>query len=150
MGDKIKSQADYEKMVVQASADYNRKDYEKALIGFLELEKSNFKNAKVHEVLCYLYLKLGKIPEAEKQFDLYESLLSGGKSTKARLKTFEETVAEAGDLSEREKEYEKLLVKTGSDNDLFGTAMQLSILYMSKGQFAKAEALMIDLKRRFT
>lgn len=136
-------------MVAQASTDYNRRDYEKALAGFLELEKSNFKNAKVHEVLCYIYLKLGKIPEAEKQFDLYESFLSGGKPAKVRLKTFEETVKEAGDLTEREKKYSELLANPGSEGELFSTAMQLSILYMSQGEFARAETLMTGLKRRF-
>ncbi|OHD54061.1 MAG: hypothetical protein A2Y33_10105 [Spirochaetes bacterium GWF1_51_8] len=149
---KIKSQEDYKDITVEAVEQFNKKDFKAALDKFLEMEQSNPENPKVHEILVYIYLNLQDPVNAEKQYKLYINLLKKENPSfkLPATRTFDELVDEAGDLAELENRYNELMSQESIPNlyhDL-DVAAKLSVLYMSKGEFKKAEEVLLCFKKK--
>jgi predicted Zn-dependent protease len=66
----IKTQEEYKDVTYEAVELYNNHEYVTALNKFLEMRESNPKNTKIHEMLVYIYLKLGQKEKAVQEYDL--------------------------------------------------------------------------------
>lgn len=141
---------EYEKLTYEAAEIFNRQDYKKALKKFLELEKANSKNIKVHEVLSYIYLQLHDIDKAQKEYNICRHLLSElhPEIEVATPKTFDEIVDDAGNLRDIEKEYKKIMRARKKDEiiDNFEVPAKLAILYMADGNYKKAEDILTKFR----
>ena len=131
---------DYEKMVYSAAEDYNRKDYERAVIQFEELAVLNPKNKKIFEILFYIYLKLENLDKADDNRKKYLELVYEENPHLRQPKTFDDLVQEAGDFNQIKKEFDRII--THSDfldiNQALETLTNLNILYMSRQQYDEA------------
>lgn len=142
----------YKDLTLQAVDDYNRKDYQAALKKFNQMEKENYANPKIHELLAYIYLKLNDLTNAEKQYDIYREMLRAENPDIVLDEiTFEELVGSAGDLKEVEKDFKKIMKKKKDLDPIkdFEVPSKLSVLYMSNGQYDKAEEVLIEFKKKY-
>ncbi|NPV00165.1 MAG: hypothetical protein HPY53_02170 [Brevinematales bacterium] len=149
---KIKSQTDYKDLTIDAVSDFNKKDFQAALIKFLEMEQSNFDNPKVHEILVYIYVNLKDLQNAQKQYEIYIDLTKQQDPSFniPKLKDFNELVNDAGDADELERRYHEIMDKD-SDPDFFNDldiAAKLSVIYMSRGEYKKAEEVLLKFKNK--
>jgi len=149
---RITSFEQYRDTTYEAVEDYNSKDYRKALEKFLDLAETNPSNPKVHEILILTYLKLDMFDKAQQEYEVYCRLV-GELMPEMRIpprKTFDEVAREAGNQLKLEKEHKKIMKKTG-DFDVYkssDTVSRLSIVYMAKGEYRKAEDILLGLKSK--
>jgi len=149
---RINSFEEYRDLTYEAVEDYNNKDYDNALGKFLSLAETNPKNPKVREVLILVYLKLKMYEKAQDEYEVYITLL-GETMPEVELpkrKTFGEVVEEAGDQAKLEKDYKKAMKKS-KNFDAYqscDTASKLGIVYMARGEYRKAEEMLLDLKTK--
>ena len=149
---KIRNFEEYRDVTLEAVEDYNNKDYLTALEKFLALAEINPLNPKVHEVLILTYLKLGMYSDAEKEYEIYHKLLAEN-MPEVKIpprKTFDEIVNSAGDQLKLEKAHKSAMKKT-KNFDAYSSAdtvARLSILYMAKGEYRKAEEALLGVKTK--
>jgi tetratricopeptide (TPR) repeat protein len=148
----IKSPSDYKDVTLEAVADFNKKDFKKALDKFLEMERSNFENPKVHEILVYIYVNLRDLENAQAQYEIYIDLTKKQDPSFIipQLKNFDELVTDAGNAEELENRYREIMEKD-SDLDLhtdLDIAAKLSVIYMSRGEYKKAEDILLNFKNK--
>jgi DNA-binding SARP family transcriptional activator len=148
----IKSFEEYRDLTLKAVEDYNNKDYLAALEKFVCLAETNPSNPKVHEVLILVYLKLGRYADAENEYTVYQKLLAES-MPEFKLpprKTFEEIVSSAGNQLKLEKEHKKEMKKTKNFDAYHSTdtVSRLSLVYMSKGEYHKAEEILLGVKEK--
>lgn len=143
---------EYKELTMTAVEEFNQQDYEKALRKFQEMAKANYHNPKIHEVLVYIYLKLNMIQEAEAELRVYREML--GKEipqvSMVSTRTFHDLVEDAGNQQDLEKEY-KAVMETKKEIDPFdgaNTASKLGIIYMSQGNYKKAEEILLAYKEK--
>ncbi len=141
----------YKELTLQAVDDYNRKDYEKALSKFKEMEEANYGNPKVHELLTYIHLKLDDLKNAEKQYKVYRELLRAENPDIYEERTFEELVGDAGNIKEVEKDFKKIMKKSKDLDPIkdFEIPSKLSVLYMANGQYDKAEEILVEFRKKY-
>lgn len=138
---------EYKDLTIEAVGDFNEKDYNKALPKFEELVKVNNKNTKLHELLAYLYLKKGDVESAEREFQALIELEREKNPDIWKPKSFEELVSEAGDLAEMEEKYNSLFEKNDFDPfESLEIPAKLSLLYMNRGEYEKAEEVLIRFR----
>jgi tetratricopeptide (TPR) repeat protein len=143
---------EYKELTLLAVDDYNRKDYQAALKKFSKMEKENYANSKIHELLAYIYLKLEDLKNAEKQYRIYRDMLRAENPEIVLDEvTFEDLVGSAGDIKEVEKDFKKLMKKTKDLDPIkdFEVPSKLSVLYMSNGQYDKAEQVLVEFKEKY-
>ncbi len=141
----------YKDLTLQAVDDYNRRDYETALKKFLKMEKANYTNPKIHEILSYIYLKLGDIENAQVQYAICRDLMREEVPNLMEDRSFEDLVDEAGELKTVEKDFKKIMKKKKGLDPIkdFEIPSKLSIIYMSKGEYTKAEEILLDFKKKY-
>lgn len=143
---------EYREITFEAVEDFNRKDYDQALAKFLDLAETNPENPKVHEILVLIYLKLDRLDKAQEEFEAYHRLL--GESVPGlslpKRKSFDEMAQEAGDRVELERACE--FIMSGSEKidpwHSTDTVSRLGIVYMSQGEYRKAEELLLGFKQK--
>lgn len=152
MSKRIENQDQYKEMTYEAVENFNKDQFQEALQKFQTMAEANPTNAKVHEVLCFIYLKLEDIEKAEEEFkiccDLMEKQHPG--LVLKKDKTFEQQVREAGDPKTLQKDYDKIITSK-EKVDLFHdmeTVAKLSVVYMASGKFKKAEKLLLEFKEK--
>jgi tetratricopeptide (TPR) repeat protein len=149
---RITSFEEYRDLTYEAVEDYNNKEYDKALEKFSSLAETNPKNPKVREVLILVCLKLKMYERAQEEYKVYIQLL-GESMPELKMperKTFEEVVESAGDQSKLEKDY-KSAMKKKKNFDVYNscdTASKLGVVYMARGEYRKAEEILLDLKTK--
>ena len=141
----------YEALTYSAAGKYNKSDYETALDMFLRLEDNNWENPKVHEVLSNIYLKLENIEKSREEFHIYMDLLKRDDPSISLPRTFEELVEDAGDLKNKQSQYDKIMKRKTQKEPFkdFDVPAKLSILYMSIGDYKKAEKVLVSYKEKF-
>ena len=147
----IMSFNDYRDTTLEAVELYNQKEYKKSLERFLEMEKTNFKNIKIHEMLILVHIKLENLPEADRQFAILQDLLREENIVLEKPKTFEDLVQKAGSVQKAEKKFEKLMESIETDNLIENSEIpfNLSYLYLSEGNYAKAEEVILQFREKF-
>ncbi len=152
----ISSFDDYRKISEEGSVLYNKADYKGALAKFTALAAANYNNFKVHETLSYIHLKLNDPANAEKEYRIALEIAKKENMPVPREKTFDEVVRdikkEAGDTKKIVNDYQKVMKEAVSPSEVqrhVGTAIQLGILYMAKGQYAEAEKILNNYKTRY-
>lgn len=148
----ITSLNEYKNMTISAVEEFNQMDYEQALKKFQEMAAVNPENAKVRELLVTLYLKVGDLENAEKELEEYKRLLGGtnAKMPEMPARSFEDLVEAAGDLEEVEAAYEACMDKEDNVDpvDDMNAATNLGILYMSRGDYKRAEEVLTAFRDR--
>lgn len=141
----------YEALTYQAAENFNRKDYENALKKFLKLAENNWENPKVHEILSTIYLNLGNTEKSREEFHIYMDLLRRDNPELPAPRSFDELVADAGDISSVEAEYNRIMKKKSCKDPFssFDVPARLAVLYMSEGKFKQAEDILTRFKARF-
>ncbi|HBE02292.1 MAG TPA: hypothetical protein DC049_07430 [Spirochaetia bacterium] len=142
---------EYHALTLQAVDEYNNDDYRQALEKFSRLEKANFNNRKIHEVLCYIYLNLGDFRQAQKQYDIYLKLAAEENPHLRLPRSFSEVITECGDMKETETEYTQIMKTEPADSSSvdFEIPIKLCLLYINKGDYKKAEEIISGFKNRF-
>ncbi len=147
----VNSFEEYKALTHIAAEDYNGGKMEDALEKFLHLEKYNETNPKVHETLAHIYVKLNKPDQAALHYQRYMQLMLEKHPNLKKPPTFEETVAKIlsskGSLEVLEKEYEEALEEEAAESFSI-VPLQLSLVYMSKGEFSKAEQIAQEYKKK--
>ncbi|MDR2734842.1 MAG: hypothetical protein LBC99_09450 [Spirochaetota bacterium] len=151
---RITSFEQYRDITYEAVEDYNNKEYHQALGKFLDLAETNPSNPKVHEILILTYLKLEMYDKAQQEYEIYHRLV-GELMPEMRIpprKTFDEVAREAGNQLKLEKEHKKVMKKNGKFDVYHSTdtVSRLSIVYMAKGEYRKAEDILLGLKTKIT
>ena len=148
----IDSVESYRQLTLEAADEYNRKNYESALEKFLRLCEVNYKNPKIHEVLVYIYLNLENVNKASEEYDICIRLMQeSDPNFKAPIqKNFDELVSEAGNRDELEKQAREVMETTDGEKIIgqIETISKLSVIYMSQGEYAKAEELLCRYKEK--
>jgi Flp pilus assembly protein TadD len=135
----IRNAEDYRDVTLDAVEDFNRQNYEAALAKFLAMAQVNPKNAKVQEMLCYVYLRKGDVDKAEESYRSVLEIERENHPELAETLTFENLVERSGNLEEVERQYEELIRKDNLDPmKQFDIPSRLSILYMSRGEYERA------------
>jgi hypothetical protein len=150
MSPRIETIDDYEALAYSAAEDFNRKDYEKALAKFLDMKEANPGNKKLHEVLFYIFLRLDRIEEAEKERLVYLDLAREENPHLFQLRTFDNLVEEAGDLKEVKNEFDRLMKK--KDIDIFEALEifnKLNVLYLAREEYEKAGKAADQLQEKY-
>jgi len=148
----ITSFEQYRDITYEAVEDYNNKDYRQALGKFLDLAETNPSNPKVHEILILTYLKLDMFDKAQQEYEIYCKLV-GELMPEMRIppkKTFDDVAREAGNQLKLEKEHKKIM-KKNAKFDVYhsvDTVSRLSIVYMAKGDYSKAEDILLGVKTK--
>ena len=145
----IQNYHQYKDVTLDAVEDFNNKSYDKALERFLEMEKVNYKNLKIHEMLVYLYLKMDRIENAEKQYQIVVQLERENNYNFKEMKIFDQIVQDAGDISAVEEQYNQLINKEITADASIEVPAKLSVLYMSQGNYEKAEEIMVRFRDKF-
>ena len=139
-------------MTFEAVEDFNNREYGKALEKFLDLAETNPENPKVHEILVLIYLKLDMLDKAQAEFETYHKLL--GQSVPGLAlpprKTFGQLASEAGDRVELERACDAIMSGSEKLDPWQSTDMvsKLGIVYMSQGEYRKAEELLLGFKQK--
>lgn len=141
---------EYKALTMAAVEEFNQHDYRDALQKFQKMAKANYQNPKIHEVLVYIYLKLNMIQEAEAELKIYREML-GKEVPQVSLvstRTFHDLVEDAGDQKQLEKEYKSVMESKKEVDPYEGadTASRLGIIYMSQGNYKKAEEVLLAFK----
>ncbi len=141
----------YESLTYSAAGKYNKSDYETALDMFLRLAENNWENPKVHEVLANIYLKLNRIDKSREEFHIYLDLLKRDDPSIILPRSFDELVEEAGEMDATRSRYDKIMKKRSHPEPFadFDVPAKLSILYMSIGDYKKAEQVLVKYKEKF-
>lgn len=142
----------YKNFALEAINDFNNGDYETALPKFLEMERVNFENLKVHEVLSYIYLYLDRFEDAEEQIKIFRELAAKDNPfIEEKPKTFDQLVEESGNKKDVEKEYKKIMRKRKNIDPVidFDVSARLSVIYMSEGKYDKALDVLEQFKEKF-
>jgi tetratricopeptide (TPR) repeat protein len=135
----IRNAEDYRDVTLDAVEDFNRQDYEAALGKFLAMARVNPKNAKVQEMLCYVYLRKGEVARAEESYRNVLEIERENHPGLAEPITFEDLVKRSGNLEDAERQYEELIREDHLDPMRhFDVPSRLSILYMSRGEYERA------------
>lgn len=133
---------EYKELTHAAAEDYNAGRAKEALEKFLTLEKHNPNNAKLHEVLSYVYVKLENPAEAQKHYQRYVELLLEQHPDWKKPPTFDEAVDEVfkrhGSLKEIEEKWEQEM-EEGAEEISNTLPFDLSLAYMANGDYQKAE-----------
>jgi tetratricopeptide (TPR) repeat protein len=148
----IKNKDDYKDVTLEAVELYNKKDYKNALIKFKRLEKCNYKNPKIHEMLVYIYLILKNLPMAEKEYENYLELMKKDNPGLVHPRSFEEIVQEAGNIKDLENRYKKIISRKIKKFDPIKQSevpLNLGFLYMSQGRYQKAEEVLVKYKEAY-
>lgn len=164
----IKNLEEYSQKTSEGAALFNEKQYSKALPIFLELAEYNAKNYKVYETLALIYLKLNEVEKADEALKTAMSLYSEKNNVKFSIKTPEETIAQWEKVEKLEEIYtsrlsEKTKTKKAKDNEEAGSQendkdenyslhrlpVMIGMQYMVKGEYKKAEELLMSHKKKF-
>jgi len=143
---------EYKELTVEALELYHAGDFEEALFKFLYLAEHNPNNAKVHEMLAYLYLKKDNLEKAEQEYQIYKTLLVSENSyLEIPERSFEDVVQDAGDFEELSEEYNRIMSKD-RELDLFEDghiASALSLHYFARGDYQSAEQVLENFKAHY-
>ena len=141
----------YKSVTDEAANLYNSGDYRNALRGFQELVKVNPRNRKLHETLAYIYLKLNDLKNAEREFQIVMQLAASGEGAAMPIRSFEQIIKDIGEPAKIEAEYKKVMTTGVSANEMVRSRapIQLGMLYMARGQYKKAEEILIGFKNKF-
>lgn len=135
----IRSAEEYRDVTLEAVNEFNRQDYDSALAKFLEMARVNPKNAKVQEMLCYIWLRKGDLEKAEESYHNVREIELESRPDLPEPLTFEGLVERAGSIEDAEMEYSRLLENESLDPmQHFEVPSRLSILYMSRGEYERA------------
>lgn len=150
---RIRDKQEYDRHILEAAELFNRKEYNQALERFQKLAKVNSDNLKLHELLVYLHLEMGNVSEAKKELAIFQELLKqrGGIDGEYIPPTLEEVASQAGSKEELQQQCSEIL-QTGGGRDIDAdvtTILNLSILYISKGDFDAAGKLVSQYKELF-
>lgn len=147
----IRTVDDYREVTFEAVELFNKKLYDEALAKFLEMRESNAKNVKIREMLVYIYLHMGRLDEAEAEYQILQDILKEEGGIFRKTRSFDEIVAEAGDVEKVEKDYKKMMKKYQPSNIFEETEvpMKLSFLYMAQGEFEKAEEVLVEFRDKY-
>lgn len=148
MDKRIANLDEYQEITLSAVDEFNRSDYEGALTKFLDMAAYNQGNWKIHETLSIIYLKMGRIDEAEREFQTALELANQQKKVSLKLPTFDSIVANMEKIEILEQRYYSQ--ENGAEEAISGSALpiQLGISYMAKGEYQKAEKLLLDHKNK--
>ena len=146
----ITNYEEYEKYTLSAVEDFNKKDYEKALKKFNEMADYHKDNHKIHETLAVIHLKLDNFDEAEKEYKIMLDLMKKKNIEVYEPKPFEDVVNELADLKSLEKEYKTLSKEKSEDiKDNSMLPIQISMQYIAKGDYEKAEKFLVEHKEKY-
>lgn len=149
---------EYKQFTLEAVKTYNEKDYHNALEKFQRLAKENYKNYKIHEVLCLIYLKLDNLKEAEKEYSIYYNLLKKQIPDLPEIKNFQDIIKDLENIDILEKKYLDAMNETDDfSNKNFmeiiqnsNDAIHLSIALMGEGEYEKAEKIIRDFSKKYS
>ncbi len=149
---KIADYEQYKKTAEEAAQLYNKKDYRGALARFQLLSEYNPDNFKVHETLSYIYLYLKDVSNAEREYRIALDLArKQGQLFSGEPVTFDSLVEKAGSIQVVEQEFKQLMTQKPEKGILLNsrTAIHLGILYMSRGEYKKAEQALTAFRDKF-
>jgi tetratricopeptide (TPR) repeat protein len=155
MGNKIKNLDEYTEKTLRGAELFNENKYPEALEIFLQLADYNKKNFKVYETLAMIYLKLNDFSSAHDAYKKARELFAEQSSVKMELKTFDEAVNELESVDKLEALYDETAKKETEDNagernpEIHKLPVMISLHYMSKGDYKKAEDLLVGHKEKF-
>ncbi len=144
----------YRAFTFDAVEQFNRSDYEGALAKFQEMAAYNPENRKIHETLSIIYLKLERLDDAQREFNTALELANRSTAVPLKLPTFETFVASLEDIEVLEKRYfqsEASETKTSAPEKAETSSrlpIHLGISYMARGDYQKAEKLLLDYKEK--
>ncbi len=146
----ISNPGDYRVAVQEAARVFNRGDFKKALTLFQGLAKLNSKNAKIHETLSRIHLKLNDVSGAEKEFRIAMELYRNHKGYSLELKSFDEIVRDIDNFQTIQRDFEEIMARPVIEEKVSAsrTAVHLGIHYMSRGEYDKAEEMLTRFKER--
>ena len=146
----INNYEEYEQYTLNAVEDFNKKDYEKALIKFNKMAKFHSENHKVHETLIVIHLKLNNFEDAEKEYKIMLGLMKKKNIEIYEPRPFEEVVNELEDVKSLEKEYKSLSKQKNDEiKDNAKLPIQISMQYIAKGEYEKAEKFLTKHKEKY-
>jgi tetratricopeptide (TPR) repeat protein len=150
---KITTRDEYTEITLSAANDYNRRDYEQALDKFKKMAGVNYENDKIHEVLAYIYLNLGNIEMAEKEFAIFKKLMSSRRECMIRRVTvsFEDLLETMDNTMILEVEHEQVMEseKLQDPDEAIRVVSELACRYMSEGNNEQAELVLSRFKERW-
>lgn len=150
--EKIASIEEYRDITYAAVDEYNRRDFEGAVAKFERLQEANPDNAKLHELLAVLYLKLGRLEDAEREIEACRQLFAAAhpEAPFPARRGFAELVEEAGDAEVLEAGFFEMMAREEAPDlvrDL-DAAARLGIARMGRGEYEKAEAVLCGFRER--
>ncbi|GEM_PF-1153935 len=147
---------EYKRITLDAAGAYNEQDYVFALEKFHILAEKNPTNYKIHELLVIIYLKLNRLEDARREYDIYFNLIKEKIPGLASPQSFEDVVKDIGNREELEEKYRLLMQQpadgfaTEPDESIAGIqeragqtsdAINLAILNMAEGKYAAAREI---------
>lgn len=143
--------SDYREVAIEAAELYNRGDNASALEKFKILANHNPGNFKVHETLSYIYLNLEDVQNAEREYRIALDIARKENDNFVEPMTFDDLIKKVGDPREVEQEFIRLMKEEPSNqvNEYTRTAIHLGILYMSRGDYKKAEQILTAFKKKY-
>jgi tetratricopeptide (TPR) repeat protein len=149
---KITTRDEYTEITLSAANDYNRRDYEQALDKFKKMAGVNYENDKIHEVLAYIYLNLGNIEMAEKEFAIFKKLISAEESDDQSVTvSFEDLLDTMDNTMILEVEHEQVMESENlqDPDEAIRVVSELACRYMSEGNNEQAELVLSRFKERW-
>jgi tetratricopeptide (TPR) repeat protein len=149
---KITTRDEYTEITLSAANDYNRRDYEQALDKFKKMAAVNYENDKIHEVLAYIYLNLGNIEMAEKEFAIFKKLISAEESDDQSVTvSFEDLLDTMDNTMILEVEHEQVMESENlqDPDEAIRVVSELACRYMSEGNNEQAELVLSRFKERW-
>ncbi|MES0489191.1 MAG: hypothetical protein ABUK01_04315 [Leptospirales bacterium] len=141
MAKKIQTFEEYEKQTISAAEFFNKKEYNKALEQFLLLSEYNYDNFKVHETISVIYLKLDRVEEAQKEYDIVIELMKKQNINLSETRSFAEIINEFEDIETLQGKYEDLTANEESkETEKKSTRLpiQIGMQFMAQGEYEKA------------
>lgn len=137
----IQTSDEYRGIALKAAGLYNEKKFQQALEEFKKLAEYNPSNAKVHEVLAYIYLRLEQPQQAQEEYELYYRYALEQNPRLKKIPSFDEVVNSTRDEKILKEEYAKL-IEAKSDADILANSsvpIELAIQQMHQGDYQQAE-----------
>ena len=150
MAKKIETFEEYEKYTISAAELFNKKDYEKALEQFLQMSEYNYDNFKVHETISVIYLKLNRVEEAQKEYNIAIELMKKKNIDISSPRPFAEIIEEFEDIETLEEKYE-VIIASEEHKEKKNTRLpiQIGMQYMAQGEYEKAVEFLNAHKEKY-
>jgi len=150
MAKKIETFEEYEEYTISAAELFNKKEYEKSLEQFLQMSEYNFDNFKVHETISVIYLKLDRVEDAQKEYNIAIELMKKKNINVATPRPFAEIIDEFEDMETLEGKYKSITTDESSENKKdTRLPIQIGMRYMAEGEYDKAVEFLNTHKEKY-